>query len=222
MDCMFSGKTCFLAEASWQKVARSRSNYGMSDEMHRFVEDMVFYMAKTPSILKDGYALREARRAGLSSPLTPDEIEQLAIRSLDLYTEFKVWGESLTATHPFPKEMLSPSDDAIFPVIFQHSSAYAFTFYTVWWACMLIVQEVLRVCGRRRPDDALNEIELVANICKSVENYAHGPFGGYKMGFSLRIAWEVADPIVRAWIVRWLERFSINYAAVSPDGLPNG
>jgi hypothetical protein len=220
MECMFNGRKCFLAAEDWKDVARARNDFSIPERFHGFFEEFFSYMAMMPELLKTGFDVREAYNFGKDPlPAMTIETESLISRTLDLYTKYRKWGDGLRALLPFPEEVPSSTGDPVFPTVFKFISHSAATLYCAWWACMIIVQEILMACGCM-PEDALDGDELVNNICKSVEFNAKGTWGPYRMAFSLRVAWELADPVGRDWINEWHERWSKTYAATSPAALP--
>jgi hypothetical protein len=62
--------------------------------------------------------------------------------------------------------------------------------------------------------------EFADNICKSEECLGSGPWGASRMGFSLRIAFEVHNVARRNWIMDKLEKMSKTYAATNPKSYP--
>lgn len=219
MECMFNGKKCFLAGEDWKEVARARNDNSIPERFHGFFEEFISYMALMPELLRDGFELREANKFSKEPPKVTPESEALVAKTLDLYKKYRKWGVSLAMLLPFPEEVPSKTSDPVFPVVFKFISHSAATLHCAYWACMIIVQEILMACGCM-PEDALDGDELVSNICKSVEYNAVGTWGPYRMAFSLRLAYELANPVVRDWIGAWHEKWSTIYAATSPAALP--
>jgi hypothetical protein len=220
MECLFTGKACFLAEKEWQDVGREKFNQCVPDYLHNMFQDFANYMARLPELLRDGFELRAALKFGKPMPLDSDEIATLTRRSLDLYSDYREWGVRFIQTVPYPKEALSLSKDLLYPVVYRYESPSAATVYCAYWACIIMLQEILKACGHL-PADAMSDTDLVDNICKSVEFNGTGTWGPYRMGFSLRIAWEIASPPIQQWIAEWHGRFNQTYAATSPLSLPN-
>jgi hypothetical protein len=218
LECLFNGKRCFLAEKEWREVARLNYNQCVPDYLHNLFQDFAHYMASLPELLRDGFDIRAAIKVGKPSPSSPDEALLLAERSLDLYFRFRKWGIRFMQIVPFPREALSLSEDPLFPVVFRYDSPSAATVFCSYWACIIMLQEILTALDCR-PDDAMGDEELVNNICKSVEFNGTGTWGPYRMGFPLRIAWEIASPPVKEWIAKWHLRFNETYAATSPLSL---
>jgi hypothetical protein len=218
LECLFNGKPCFLAEKEWRDVAGLNFNQCVPDYLHNLFQDFSFYMASLPELLGDSFEVRGAKKLGKPSPFSVDETLILANRSLDLYLRFREWGNRFMHIVPFPKETLSTTQDSLFPVVYRYDSPSAATVYCSYWACIILLQEILTTLGCQ-PDDAMGDEELVNNICKSVEFNSTGTWGPYRMGFSLRIAWELASPPVKDWIAKWHTRFNETYAATSPLSL---
>jgi hypothetical protein len=220
LECLFNGKPCFLAENEWREVSRLNFNQCVPDYLHKLFQDFSHYMASMPELLRDGFDVRTARKLGNPLPFSPEEISTLANRGLDLYLRLREWGSRFVQIVPYPKEGLSVTEDPVFPVVFRYESSSAATVYCSYWACIILLQEILSAC-RCYPDDVMGDEELVSNICKSVEFNSAGTWGPYRMGFSLRIAWEIATPPVKEWIAAWHKRFNETYAATSPLSLSN-
>ena len=82
-----------------------------------------------------------------------------------------------------------------------------------------MLHELLKAC--RYPQDFSNETaEFVSKICKAIEYNGSGNFGPYRMGFSVRIAMEVADPATKKWLINWLAHSSKTCAVTSPGNYP--
>ena len=220
MECMFTGKRCFLAGDEWRAAARKQHEC-IPERLHNFLDDFSGYLAELPELLRDGFDLREAQKMGKKAPFSLGEISVLMSQTLDLYGRMRLWGEQLRTLLPFPEEKPSSTNDTLFPVVFHYTNLSGATIYCAYWACIIILQEILKSCGCV-PDDALDGNEMVSNICKSVEYNSMGTWGGFRMGFPLRIAWELAAPVVKLWITRWHEKHAKVYAATSPEGLPQG
>lgn len=92
--------------------------------------------------------------------------------------------------------------------------------FMAYWASMLILQELLLQC--QWPHDFENsQKELVQNILRSVESVGKGPLGPYRLGYSLRIAYELASIDMQLWIRSLLDRFSKTYAATDKATYPD-
>jgi hypothetical protein len=219
MECLYNGKACFLAEEEWAEVAREQFNQCVPDYLHNLFQDFSNYMARLPELLRDGFDIRAAIKLGKPIPFSDDDVSSLTNRSLELYDLFRKWGVRFMSIVPFPKEALSPTRDELYPVIFRYESPSAATVYCAYWACLIMLQEILNACGCLL-DNKIPDVELVDNICKSVEYNGAGTWGPYRMGFSLRVAWEPANTEVKKWIVTWHERFNKFYAATSPLSMP--
>jgi len=216
---MFRGEHCFLAEEEWLKIARARYDTRAPNYLNGLFEDFCHYMALIPGLLKDGWDLRKTQRLCKAAPLTDDDRSNLVDRSLDLYYQFRAWGARFIALVPYPREKLSERDDRLFPVVFQYDSISAATIYSAYWANIIMLQEILAACGYI-PEDAMEDTELVENICKTVEYNGQGTWGPFRMSFSLRIAWEIATTPVKLWIETWHVHLSTHYAAISLQALP--
>jgi hypothetical protein len=191
----------------------------MDEGFHNFFEDFNDLLAQIPELLAPGWDLREAHRLGKSLPLSEDQILDLAWKTTNIYSRFQVWYRELEERLPFPSERPSATKDPVFPTVYVFETNSAGGLYTNYWACMIILQMILHTCGCM-PEDAIDSRELANRICKSVEWNSEGTWGGYRLGFSIRIAFEAADPEVKRWIGEWHLKLSKNYAATSIQGLP--
>jgi hypothetical protein len=163
--------------------------------------------------------MREAVAKNAQIPYGDDEILDLILRATDLYTRFQLWAADLPVYCSAPTEQPSAHNDPVFPIVYSFGSHTAGGIYVNYWACLIILQMILHTCGCL-PEFVSSSAELADNICKSVEWNAHGIWGGFRLGFTLRIAFEVATPDVKRWIGEWHLRLSKHYAATSVHGLP--
>jgi hypothetical protein len=216
---MFNGKRVFLTDPAWQETTRKHSSNHMDEAFHNFFEDLNDLLVQIPELLAKGWDLREAHRLGKPSPYSEDQIFELIWCTTETYNNLQTWYRELEERFPFPRERPSATKDMLFPIVFEFDTNSAGGLYINYWACMLIVQMILQVCGCL-PEDAMDSAELAIRICKSVEWNSGDTWGGFRLGFPLRIAFEAATPDAKKWIAEWHIKLSKNYAATSIQGLP--
>ncbi|CAL5870056.1 uncharacterized protein PFLUO_LOCUS4290 [Penicillium psychrofluorescens] len=180
--------------------------------LHHSLEQFFAYFTFTPSLVHRLYSLREP---DMTKERAMQTISELGPEALDMKIKMEAWYEQFSQLAPPPTEIPSSTNDPIFPVVLTFSDVMSSTLYTGYYSYMVIIHEILRVCGRPGP-----HADLVAyfcdQICKSVEYSSTGLLGPYRTGFALRVAIEVADPQTRVWIMGRLREFSKVYAAAQP------
>jgi hypothetical protein len=144
----------------------------------------------------------------------------LRAQTFSLYQEFKAWFPKFTRVVEGPVEALSERDDPLYPIVYQYSDYSMGVVYLAYWACIIIMHEILTACHYPEDFSAENE-QLADNICKSVECLGTGSWGASRMGFSIRIAYEVNNVTRRKWIQKLLEGYSKSYAATNLESYPS-
>lgn len=217
MDALFSGKDTFLRQPEWAKVTAERWDPSSTLVQHELMEELGTLLAFFPALVRDGIHMR-----GLASQSLVDvtEVANLTNRTLELYYIVKPWWEKWIAEVGAPEEVPSSTDDLMFPVVTKYSSFANATISCAYFAMMIILQEVLKACNYPQDFSAENT-EFVNDICKAVEYNGSGTFGPFRMGFSIRIAMEVAPTDIKKWIIKWLERASKTYAVTAPANFPS-
>lgn len=216
MDALFSGKDCFLAEPEWQSVVQEPWDPLITLEQHKLMEEITNCLSFFPALVKDGVGLQDAAMQG---QVDLSQIASLTNRGLELYYRLKPWYSRWTDCVGAPKDMPSRCADPLFPVVSEYPSYVAATACCSYYACMIMIHELLKVCGYPQ-DFSTENSALVTAICKAIEYNGYGTFGPYRMGFSVRIAMEVADPVVKRWLINWLAHASKTYAVTAPDNYP--
>lgn len=226
MNALFSGQDCFLAKEPWQAVIvhdrniPTRTSAGeIMNPGNLEVGDRYFQLlAMVPGILRQGYALREANNRG--EPIDIAQAVLLAETAQRVHAGFLEWHPRLLTIAPTPREILSEDSASIFPLVLKHDSVWMGALHMGYWASMLILQETLVQC-RFPVDYADCNKEFALNILRSVETVGQGLMGGYRCGYSIRIAFEFVDDKQKAWLGMWLGRFEKNYAATSTKTYPS-
>ena len=127
-----------------------------------------------------------------------------------------LWYQRWSEIEPPPSEVPSTTNDPLFPMVLTYRDTIDATIYCSYFSYMVIIHEVLKTFDYPGPHAEL-VVYFRDQICKSIEYNSIGILGPYRMGFSLRVAIEVADPTVKSWIIARLEQFSKFYAAAKPE-----
>lgn len=224
MNSLFGGHECFLAEPAWQRVIQ---HHGASSSTlgHAIYEDSVHIvdkyfqlLSRLPTILHRGYVLRETNKHGL--PVNIADVMLLTKDAEQLHSEFSAWYPTLLPISPLPTEIPTKDPFSIYPTVLEYQSPWMGSLHMGYWAPMLILQECLNQC--LYPVDYTESNQLFTlNILRSVETVGSGMMGGYRCGFSVRIAYEFADERAKGWLGLWLSRFEKTYAATSSTTYPD-
>lgn len=213
MYSLFSGQRCFLALEEWHTVMKQHPNSGLGADLANLVEQFFAYFTSAPGLVHQLYDLRDA---DFTKPDTVARASDLLFQALVMQNKLSEWLANLSAVTPLPGETRSASGDLYYPTVLEYSDESAASIFCGYYSYMIIIHEILRVCGYPG-DHSATVVYFRDQICKSVEYNARGLLGPYRMGFPLRVAYEVADPATRAWIEGRLERLSKVYAAVRPQ-----
>ncbi|PWY90747.1 putative C6 finger domain protein [Aspergillus heteromorphus CBS 117.55] len=214
MHSLFSGESCFLTSSDWQSAMKQQFSGSFSADVD-LVEQFFALFTFTPSLVHELYDLKEADHASQSTIV---RVADLITRALDMQARLLAWYGRFSRAMPAPHEVPSPSGDNLHPVVLWYSDENAATIFCGYYTYMLILHEILRVCGHPG-EHAATVVYFRDQICRSVEFNARGLLGPYRMAFSLRVAYEVADYITKLWIESCSERLSKVYAAIRPQNL---
>ncbi|KGO41288.1 hypothetical protein PEX1_040640 [Penicillium expansum] len=127
-----------------------------------------------------------------------------------------IWYEQFAQIAPPPTETISSTGDELYPIILTYTDVSYATIYCGYYSYMVIIHELLKTCDYPGEHSAM-VVYFRDQICKSVEYNSVGVMGPYRMGFPLRVAFEIADPVTRSWILNRLQQFSNIYAAAQPE-----
>lgn len=178
-------------------------------------------LVDVPAVLKWGYLVREANNAGI--PVDPSQVVILAHLAAANYASFSRWYDEEFNSLPYvqPTEAL-PADPAtsLYPTILEHTNQWAGALHLAVWASMLILQETMVQCGAPAPGSDAAKQDLVSKILRSIESVGRGTMGPYRVGYSLRIAYEFASAEAQLWIRTLLDKFTKSYAAVDKTTYP--
>ncbi|KAL4876624.1 hypothetical protein BJY04DRAFT_231518 [Aspergillus karnatakaensis] len=213
MYSLFGGDECLLASEEWHAVMKQQHNGGLSTALNDLVEEFFTYFSHSPSLVHRLYSIKEA---DLTDPAILVKISILLKDALDLQTKLISWHDRFTQEAQLPYEVLSSTPDTIYPTVLWYSDVNSATIYCGYYSYMVLIHEILTACGHPGEHKGLAAY-FCDQICKSVEFTAQGLLGPYRMGFPLRVAWEVADPVTKKWIEGCLKTFSEFYAVLRED-----
>ncbi|OQE46382.1 hypothetical protein PENCOP_c001G02856 [Penicillium coprophilum] len=213
MHSMFSGEECFLASDAWHDKMRQQYTSDLPPEVHNRIEQFFAYFTYAPSLVHKLYSLKHVDATSAEALQT---ISEVLSEALEMQTNLAIWYEQFSQIVPPPTETTSQTGDQLYPIILTYTDVSYATIYCGYYSYMVIIHEVLNFCGYPGQHEA-----MVAyyrdQICKSVEYNSVGVMGPYRMGFPLRVAFEVADPVTSSWILKRLGQFSKIYAAAQPE-----
>lgn len=185
----------------------------MPPELHLCIEKFFAYFTYAPSLVHKLYHLNEI---DISTPAALQIISQALEQAVEMQAKLDLWYQQWSAIEPPPVETSSITNDPLFPMALTYRDTIDATIYCSYFSYMIIIHEVLKTFGYPGLHAEL-VVYFRDQICKSIEYNSIGILGPYRMGFSLRVAIEVADPTVKSWIITRLERFSKFYAAAKPE-----
>ncbi|OGE58167.1 hypothetical protein PENARI_c001G00647 [Penicillium arizonense] len=213
MHSMFSGEECFLVSDEWHEKMRQQFTTDLPPDLHHCIEVFFAYFTHAPSLVHKLYGLRHMDVASAAALQT---ITELLSKALEMQANLAIWYEQFSQIAPPPFETLSPTGDELYPVILTYTDVNQATIYCGYYSFMAIIHEILKTCCQPGQHAAM-VIYFRDQICKSVEYTSVGIMGPYRMGFPLRVAFEIADPVTRSWILNRLGQFSKIYAAAQPE-----
>ncbi|KAJ5145495.1 uncharacterized protein N7515_000059 [Penicillium bovifimosum] len=213
MHAMFSGEECFLASDQWHDIMLRRFNEDLPEGLYYSIEEFFAYMTYAPDLVHKLYSLRNP---GVTCAEKSQRVPELVIQALEMQTKLATWYERFSHIAPTPTETISSTGDELYPIVLTYMDVNCATIYCGYYAYMVIIHEVLRSCGYPGEHDAM-VVYFRDQICKSVEYNTRGLLGPYRMGFPLRVVFEIADPVTKAWVLDRLEHLSKSYAAMRPE-----
>ncbi|KAJ5574405.1 uncharacterized protein N7459_008832 [Penicillium hispanicum] len=213
MHSMFAGEDCFLASEEWHRVMRYQSSTEIPPEFHDLIEEFFGHFTHSPSLVHKLYSLKGM---DITTSEALQVISQALTQALDMQRKMAIWYDRWTQTASFPTEALSTTGDGLYPVILTYNDMIDATIYCGYYSYMVIIHETLKTFSYPGPHEAM-VIYFRDQICRSVEFNSVGILGPYRMGFPLRVAFEVGDPATRSWIISRLQEFSKTYAAARPE-----
>jgi hypothetical protein len=217
MEALFSGKACFLDQEEWRYIALQRPEDSFSAQFYEMTDELTRCIATCPWLVKEIYALRLANKSETSTLV---RVSALLHRTLEVYGRLQQWYGEFSAFAPLPEEVPSSTEDPLYPVVYRYCNSCTATAFCGYYATIIILHTILVEC--HHPAGDAGEISLtVDKVCKSVEYLAEtGILGPYRIGFAMRVAFEVAPIATRLWIRKWLVRFEKFYKASNPNNFP--
>jgi hypothetical protein len=217
MEALFSGNACFLDSDEWRYVALQPPDDIFSAQFYEKTNELARCIAACPWLVKETYAIRSANTSEISTQV---RVSALVHRTLEVYGRLQKWYEDFVAFAPSPEEVPSSTNDPLYPVIYRYWNSSTATTFCGYYATTTILHTILEEC--HHPAGDAGEISLAVNkICKSVEYLAGtGILGPYRLGFAMRIAFEMGTVATKLWIRKWLIRFEKFYKACSPNNYP--
>jgi hypothetical protein len=213
MHSMFSGEECFLASAQWHDTMRRRFTEELPEELHHSIEQFFAYFTYAPDLVHKLYDLRNPEVTGAEEL---QRIPEVVSQALEMQTTLAMWYEQFSRIALPPTETISSTGDKLYPIVLTYTDVNCATIYCGYYSYMVIIHEVLRGCGYPGEHETM-VVYFRDQICKSVEYNTRGLLGPYRMGFPLRVVFEIADPVTRAWVLNRLGHISKTYAASRPE-----
>ncbi|KAL4726146.1 hypothetical protein ACLX1H_006823 [Fusarium chlamydosporum] len=215
----------FLSRPEWNEVmfdGGRRLIYAADTPIAhiRVGDNFLANLTQLSPVLRWGYLVREANRAGIS--VEPSKVSALAHMALANHARFTQWYDDFNALEfPRPVETL-PTDPStsLFETVLEHQSGAAGSLLMGYWASMLILEETLIECGTPRANADVSSRYLVEQILRSIESVGQGAMGPYRVGFAVRIVYEFATGREQRWIIHLLDKFAKGYAAVDKRTYP--
>lgn len=214
---------CFLAQPEWRKViynGQGQSIYtpenpGFSMQV---VNSFFVCLADMPEVMWWGYPVRQALLAG--TRVSPKRLRHVAELAAANHERFAAWYEDFKKLGVELKEVPSKDPSSPYQVVLEHPVGWLGSMHMGYWASMLILQELMLQCGWP-VDYRESQKELVQNILRSVESVGSGTMGPFRLGYSIRIAYEFASVEAQRWIISLLDKFSKRYAATDKNSYPS-
>ncbi|KAL2825247.1 hypothetical protein BJY01DRAFT_160316 [Aspergillus pseudoustus] len=213
MYSLFGGTECILVSDEWHNVMKQQCNPSLSAGLDSLVEEFFTYFTLSPSLVHQLYSLKEADFTDTTTLL---RLSEMLKTTLELQEKLDLWYDRFCQATPAPYEVLSSTGDTVYPAVLWYSDVNSATIYCSYYSYMVLIHEILKTCGYPGEQEALVAY-FRDKICKSVEYTAQGLLGPYRMGFALRVAWEVADTVTKEWIRGCLRTFSEFYSVMREE-----
>ena len=181
------------------------------------IDDFYFHLAKVPEILSKGFHLREMNSQGKHA--SQAHIDALARKAAKTRHQFLAWFEDVKAFPVMPKEVLSQDPEPLYATVFEFKNAWVGCLMMGYWATLLILEETLMQC-KCKEDFRESEEENCQNILKSLEQVGEGTLGPFRIGYSIRIAYDFANAESQLWIRNKLDLYTKSYAAINKETFP--
>lgn len=215
-------EACFLSRKEWHHVMKDRGRRlihppTISDESIEAVDEYNVQLAYVPEVVRLGYPALLAARSGM--PADPVYIAAARPIAVRCHAHMKAWNEKYKHVFPPVEEVPSEDPDSLYATVIKYPVGWAGTMQISYWATMVLLQGMLGVLQHEHSYEKEQQ-EYVRGILRSVEHLGQGPLGAYRVGYSVRVAYEVASADAQAWIRRQLDRLSKTYAAVDKATYP--
>lgn len=169
-----------------------------------------------------GYNMREWRNHGIvPSPAQATQVEQ---ETSELRREFLAWHKGALQGGGLSLPIEVPSEDPTSPFakVYRFANPWVGSLCVHYWATMLVLQECIDQCqndaGKRLYTQ--DNQELSTSILRSLEYVGQGLMGPYRVGYSIRIAFDFIDPSEREWLLSVIRKYNQQFASVSSDVYP--
>lgn len=212
----------FLSRPEWQAVMRDNRRRlihpaHMPDDAIDAIDEYNCRLAHVPEVIRLGYpALQAAQKGEIPDPVCVATVRPVATRCYSLLREWhSIYGHVLTPGD----EVLSEDPDSLYVTVLSYPVIWIGTLQISYWATMLLVQGMLQAVGSDA-GFASQQVEFVNGILRSLEHLSRGPLGPYRVGYAVRVAYEVASADAQAWIRKMLDKFTKTYAAVDKATYP--
>lgn len=221
MEALFSLKDCFLARPEWQALLgklrlHDRPTDTVCFKRRDCADQYLIIIAKVPTIFRHIFPIHVARMQGLDVPVDPESLRPVMRYADQTLEELIRWSETLCETFTPPTEVPSKDPTSPFPLVYAYDNVWDGALYMGYWATRIILQYSLSVGGGR--DEFPTSIgELCMNIYRSIETVGAGLMGPYRIGYSVRIAFDLAEPRIQQWIRGLLGSYGTIYASLDMD-----
>lgn len=213
---------CFLAKDEWRTVARDGRRRlihppDMADEFIDAADDYNALFSEVPEVIRFGYPIIEASRQGL--PLNPGLVRVVRPIAARCHTQLTMWHDKYQPILPPLDEVPTQDPESIYETVLSHPIGWIGALRASYWATMLLLQEIMTLCNWPQGFDEVQQ-QYVRNILRSIESMAQNALGPYRLGYAIRIAYELASADAQRWIRMWLDRMAARYAAVDKATYP--
>ena len=186
-------------------------NTNISPEFSQLLDEFAGHLAAVPGLVRRVYAL---------STFNSTQVSSLILSTLHIYDHFRDWYDQCNQVIIQPDEVPSSFNDSLYPVVYRYSDVSTAMLLCSYYATTIILHNILKACHYDGDYDA-ETARLRDKICMSVEYvYGTGIMGAYKLGYSIRVAFDESPPNTQIWIKGWLGKFAKIYAFVSPSTYP--
>ena len=176
------------------------------------INTYVAILAKIPGIMLQIYPLHEARLRGLPLPDVADGVP-LATYIQNLYDDLLDCESDLHRLIPGPREVQSQDANAPWPTMLTYDTVWFGALYMGFWTTQIILREGLRLLEGHVALTG-ESLDLVEKVLRSVEMVGKGVMGPYRIGYGLRVTYDMADAPTREWLRTKLRAYQQTYAGL--------